>query len=230
MKRRSKRYKALKEQVKIKKVNNFEDAIGQIKKMANTKFSESIDISLKVNLKKVKGADNSLKTVVELPNGNGKKVKVAVLCDDSKLSDAKKSGAEIFGSEDLIEKISSGKIQFDKLVCTPNMMPKLGKLGKILGPKGLMPNPKLGTVTDDIVSSVEKIKNKFTEIKNDKDGNIGISIGRKSFADKKILENFKTVFENLKKDKPNLFNSEIVKNIYVSATMSPSFKISFKDI
>ena len=91
------------------------------------------------------------------------------------------------------------------------MMPKLGKLGKILGPKGLMPNPKLGTVTDDIVSSVEKIKNKFTEIKNDKDGNIGISIGRKSFADKKILENFKTVFENLKKDKPNLFNSEIIK-------------------
>ena len=230
MKRRSKRYKSLKEQVKIKKVNSFEAAIGEIKRMGNTKFSESIDISLKVNLKKVKGADNSLKTVVELPNGNGKKVKVAVLCDDSKLSDAKKSGAEIFGSEDLIEKISSGKIQFDKLVCTPNMMPKLGKLGKILGPKGLMPNPKLGTVTDDIVSSVEKIKNKFTEIKNDKDGNIGISIGRKSFADKKILENFKTVFENLKKDKPNLFNSEIVKNIYVSATMSPSFKISFKDI
>ena len=161
MKRRSKRYKALKEQVKIKKVNSFETAIGEIKRMGNTKFSESIDISLKVNLKKVKGADNSLKTVVELPNGNGKKVKVAVLCDDSKLSDAKKSGAEIFGSEDLIEKISSGKIQFDKLVCTPNMMPKLGKLGKILGPKGLMPNPKLGTVTDDIVSSVEKIKNKL---------------------------------------------------------------------
>jgi len=230
MKRRSKRYKALKEQVKIKKVNNFEDAIGQIKKMANTKFSESIDISLKVNLKKVKGADNSLKTVVEIPNGNGKKVKVAVLCEDPRLSDAKKSGAEIFGSEDLIEKISSGKIQFDKLVCTPNMMPKLGKLGKILGPKGLMPNPKLGTVTDDIISTVEKIKNKFTEVKNDKDGNIGISIGRKNFSDKKILENFKTVFENLKKDKPNLFNSEIVKYIYVSATMSPSFKISFKDI
>ena len=110
MKRRSKRYIALKEQVKIKKVDSFEAAIAEIKRMGNTKFSESIDISLKVNLKKVKGADNSLKTVVELPNGNGKKVKVAVLCDDSKLSDAKKSGAEIFGSEDLIEKISSGKI------------------------------------------------------------------------------------------------------------------------
>tara|TARA_B100000029_G_scaffold105955_1_gene96600 strand:- start:196 stop:888 length:693 start_codon:yes stop_codon:yes gene_type:complete len=230
MKRRSKRYKALKEQVKAKKVNNFEAAIAEIKKMANPKFSESIDVSLKVNLKKVKGSDNSLKTVVELPNGSGKKVKIAVLCDDTKLAEAKKSGAEISGSEDLIEKISSGKIEFDKLVCTPNMMPKLGKLGKILGPKGLMPNPKLGTVSENITDTVEKIKNKFTEIKNDKDGNIGISIGRKSFSDKKLLENFKTVFENLKKEKPNLFNSEIVKNVYVSATMGPSLKINFKDI
>ena len=167
---------------------------------------------------------------MELPNGNGKKIKVAVLCDESKLSEAKKSGAEIFGSEDLIKKISSGTIEFDKLVCTPNMMPKMGKLGKILGPKGLMPNPKLGTVSEDIVSAVEKIKNKFTEIKNDKDGNLGISIGRKSFSDKKLLENFKAVFENLKKEKPSMFNSEIVKSIYVSATMSPSLKLSFKDI
>lgn len=230
MRKRSKRYKALKEQVKVKKVNSFEAAIGEIKKMTNPKFTESIDVSLKVNLKKVKGSDNSLKTVIELPNGNGKKVKVAVLCDDTKLTEAKKSGAEIFGSDDLINKISSGKIQFDKLVCTPNMMPKLGKLGKILGPKGLMPNPKLGTVSEDILGTVEKIKNKFTEIKNDKDGNIGISIGRKSFADKKLLENFKTVFENLKKEKPNLFNSEIVKNVYISATMGPSLKLSFKDI
>ena len=230
MRKRSKRYKALKEQVKVKKVNSFEAAIGEIKKMTNPKFTESIDVSLKVNLKKVKGSDNSLKTVIELPNGNGKKVKVAVLCDDTKLTEAKKSGAEIFGSDDLINKISSGKIQFDKLVCTPNMMTKLGKLGKILGPKGLMPNPKLGTVSEDILGTVEKIKNKFTEIKNDKDGNIGISIGRKSFADKKLLENFKTVFENLKKEKPNLFNSEIVKNVYVSATMGPSLKINFKDI
>ena len=123
--------------VKTKKANNFESAIIEIKKMSNPKFSESIDISLKVNLKKIKGSDNSLRTVVELPNGNGKKIKVAVLCDESKLSEAKKSGAEIFGSEDLIKKISSGTIEFDKLVCTPNMMPKMGKLGKILGPKGL---------------------------------------------------------------------------------------------
>jgi len=230
MKKRSKRYKSLKEQLKAKKVNNFEAAISEIKKMSNPKFSESIDVSLKVNLKKIKGADNSLRTVVELPNGNGKKIKVAVLCEENKFSEAKKSGAEIFGSEDLINKISSGTIEFDKLVCTPNMMPKMAKLGKILGPKGLMPNPKLGTVSEDILGTVDKVKNKFTEIKNDKDGNIGVSIGRKNFADKKLLENFKAVFESLKKDKPNMFNSEIVKNVYVSPTMGPSLKVSFKDI
>ena len=230
MKKRSKRYKALKELVKNKKFNNFETAIAEIKKMSKTKLSESIDVSLKINLKKIKGADNSLRTVVELPNGNGKKIKVAVLCDENKSADAKKSGAEIFGSDDLIKKISSGKIEFDKLICTPNMMPKMAKLGKILGPKGLMPNPKLGTVSEDIVSTVDKVKNKFSEVKNDKDGNIGISIGRKNYTDKKLLENFKSLFETLKKDKPSMFNSEIVKNIYISATMGPSLKISFKDI
>ena len=230
MKKRSKRYKALKELVKNKKFNNFETAIAEIKKMSNTKLSESIDVSLKINLKKIKGADNSLRTVVELPNGNGKKIKVAVLCDENKSAEAKKSGDEIFGSDDLIKKISSGKIEFDKLICTPNMMPKMAKLGKILGPKGLMPNPKLGTVSEDIVSTVDKVKNKFSEVKNDKDGNIGISIGRKNYTDKKLLENFKSLFETLKKDKPSMFNSEIVKNIYISPTMGPSLKISFKDI
>jgi len=230
MKKRSKRYKNLREQLKTKKVSNLDQALNEIKNMSKTKFTESIDISLKVNIKKIKGSDNSVRTVVELPNGNGKKVKVAVLCDENKMSDAKKSGADIYGSEELITKISSGKIEFDKLVCTPNMMPKMAKLGKILGPKGLMPNPKLGTVTDDIISTVNKVKNNFTEVKNDKDGNIGISVGRKSFDQNKLSENIKIVFETLKKEKPNLFNSEMVKNIYLSSTMSPSLKISFKDI
>ena len=152
------------------------------------------------------------------------------MCDESKLSDAKKSGAEVFGSEDLLKKISSGAIEFDKLICTPSMMPKIGKLGKILGPKGLMPNPKLGTVSDNLKNSVEKIKNKIVEIKNDKDGNLSFSIGRKSFEIKKIIDNLKSVFETLKKDKPNIFNSENIKKIYLSSTMGPSFKLNFKDI
>ena len=226
MKKRSKRYKKLKELAKVNKVNNFETAITQIKKMPNPKFAESIDVSFKVNIKKIKGSENTLKTVVELPNGNGKKIKVAVLCDESKQSEAKKSGAEIYGSEDLLKNISSGKIEFDKLVCTPNMMSKLGKLGKILGPKGLMPNPKLGTVTDDIVGTVNKIKNKFTEIKNDKDGNIGLSIGKKSFSDDKLIKNYNAVLEILEKEKSNNpVKGELIKSAYITSTMGVSYKV-----
>tara|TARA_B100001123_G_C15119725_1_gene950833 strand:- start:301 stop:999 length:699 start_codon:yes stop_codon:yes gene_type:complete len=230
MKKISKRFKGLIDQQKKEKIDSLEKKIDSVKKMSNAKFVESIDLSFKLNLKKIKSSESVLRTIIELPNGNGKKLKVAVLCDANKLADAKKSGADIYGSEDLIKKISDGQINFDKLICTPSMMPKLGKLGKILGPKGLMPNPKLGTVSDDIINTVSKIKDKVVEIKNDKDGNVGISIGRKSFVTAKILENLKSVFENLKKDKPTIFNSENVKNLYLSATMSPSYKINFKDV
>jgi len=230
MNKSSKRYKKLSSSVKDKKFESVEKVIDAAKSTANAKFVESIDLSFKLNLKKIKSTESVLRTVIELPNGSGKKLKVAVLCDDNKLGEAKKSGAEVFGSEDLIKKITSGTINFNKLICTPSMMSKIGKLGKILGPKGLMPNPKLGTVSDDILNTVSKVKNKLAEVKNDKDGNVGISIGRKSFATNKILENLKSVFENLKKDKPKIFNAEIIKNIYLSSTMGPSFKINFKDI
>ena len=230
MKKRSKRYKKLIDTLKDKKIVGLQSVIDEVKKNSNTKLTESIDLSFKINIKKLKAADQSVRTAIELPNGNGKKIKVAVLCDEAKLSDAKKSGAEIVGSDDLINKISSGEINFDKLICTPSMMSKMGKLGKILGPKGLMPNPKLGTVSDDIVKSVDKVKNKLVEIKNDKDGNLGLSIGRKSFAANKIIENLKSVFEFLKKEKPNIFNSEVIKKVYLSSTMGPSFKMNFKEI
>ena len=230
MKKRSKIYKKLIDTLKDKKIVGLQSVIDEVKKNSNTKLTESIDLSFKINIKKLKAADQSVRTAIELPNGNGKKIKVAVLCDEAKLSDAKKSGAEIVGSDDLINKISSGEINFDKLICTPSMMSKMGKLGKILGPKGLMPNPKLGTVSDDIVKSVDKVKNKLVEIKNDKDGNLGLSIGRKSFAANKIIENLKSVFEFLKKEKPNIFNSEVIKKVYLSSTMGPSFKMNFKEI
>ena len=230
MKKKSKRFRTLVEQQKKEKLDTVEMKIDSIKKMSNTKFVESIDLSFKINLKKIKSSESVLRTIIELPNGNGKKLKVAVLCDPNKISDAKKSGADVYGSEDLIKKISDSQIDFDKLVCTPSMMPKLGKLGKILGPKGLMPNPKLGTVSDDIINTVSKIKNKIVEIRNDKDGNVGISVGRKNFVTSKILENIKSVFENLKKDKASIFNGENIKNVYLSSTMGLSFKISFKDI
>tara|TARA_Y100000590_G_scaffold355870_1_gene409827 strand:+ start:1149 stop:1841 length:693 start_codon:yes stop_codon:yes gene_type:complete len=230
MKKRSKRYKALNDLIKNKKISGIDSIFREIKTNSNAKFLESVDLSFKINLKKIKAADSNIRIAIELPNGNGKKIKVAVLCEEGKLTEAKKSGAEISGADDLIKKISSGEIQFDKLICTPAMMPKIGKLGKILGPKGLMPNPKLGTVSENIKTSVEKIKNKLVEIKNDKDGNLGLSIGRKSFTVEKLIENLKSVFEILKKDKPNIFNSENVKKIYLSSTMGLSFKLNFKDI
>ncbi len=230
MRKRSKRYKKLFDLVKNKKPDSVGKTIDAVKANSNSKFVESIDVSFKLNLKKVKGAETTLRTVIELPNGNGKKIRVGVLCDENKLSDAKKSGAEVFGSDDLIKKISSGTIEFDKLIATPSMMGKMGKLGKILGPKGLMPNPKLGTVSDDIINTVTKVKKKLIEVKNDKDGNVGVSIGRKNFTTKQIEENLKTFFQTLKKEKSSILNSEIVKNVYISSTMSPSYKISLKDI
>mgnify|MGYP001396977316 CR=1 FL=1 len=230
MKKISKRYKKLLELNKDKKPNSIEKIIDTIKSNANAKFIESVDLSFKINLKKVKSADASLRTAIELPNGSGKKIKVAVLCDENKLVEAKKSGADIVGSDDLVQKISSGEINFDKLICTPSMMPKIAKLGKILGPKGLMPNPKLGTVTDNLNKTIDIIKNKSVEVRNDKDGNLAMSIGRKTFDEKKISENLKTVFQSLKKEKPTLFNSVNIKKVFLSSTMGPSFKLNFKDI
>ena len=230
MKKKSKRYKILLESLKKKELKTTEQVIKELKNGSGVKFEESIDLSLKINLKKIKGADNNLRTLIDLPHGNGKKIKVAILCDDNKLSEAKKSGAEVVGSEDLLKKISDKDINFDKLICTPSMMAKIGKLGKILGPKGLMPNPKMGTVSDDLSKAVDKIKNKSIEIKNDKDGNLAFSIGRKTFSENKILDNLKSIFINLKKDKSNIFNGENVKKIYLSSSMGPSFKLNFKDI
>ena len=230
MKKKSKRYKNLKETYKKREVNKFEQIIKELKNGSGVKFDESIDISMKINLKKIKGPDNNLRTLIDLPHGNGKKVRVGLLCDENKLDEAKKSGAEVVGSDDLLKKIADKNIEFDKLICTPSMMSKIGKLGKILGPKGLMPNPKMGTVSDDLAKAVDKVKNKSIEVKNDKDGNLSFSIGRKSFQENKLLDNAKSPFEFLKKDKSSIFNSENIKKVYFSTTMSPSFKLNFKDI
>ena len=184
MRQHSKRYKEIfKSAVKDKKVN-LKDALDLVKKNSTAKFDESVDVSLKINLKQSKGGDFSLRTVVNLPNGSGKKNKVAVLCEPEKVDEAKKAGAEIVGSDDLLEKIASGKFNFTKLICTPSMMGKVGKHGKLLGPKGLMPNPKLGTVATDLTKAVKDIKTGLVEIRNDKDGNLASTIGRKVFPQK----------------------------------------------
>ena len=228
MKKHSKRYKALLNSVSKEKKIDLNNIIDLVKKNSTTKFDESIDVSLKINLKQSKGGDLNIRTVVKLPNGSGKKNKLAVLCEPDKIDEAKKSGADVVGSEDLIEKIASGKFDFTKLVCTPAMMSKIGKHGKVLGPKGLMPNPKLGTVATDINKAVKDIKTGLIEIKNDKDGNLAATIGRKSFASEKLLENYNHFIESVKKEKTDVIKGEFIKSIFITSTMGISYKVGVK--
>ena len=228
MKKNSKRYKELLKSVKKDQKIDLKEIFELVKKNANSKFDESIDVSLKINLKQSKGGDLSLRTIVKLPNGTGKKNKIAVLCEQDKIDEAKKSGADIVGSEDLIETISSGKFNFTKLICTPAMMSKIGKHGKVLGPKGLMPNPKLGTVTNNITKAVNDMKTGLVEIRNDKDGNLASSIGRKSFSVDKLTDNFKHFIDSVKKEKPDTIKGEFIKNIFITSTMGISYKTGVK--
>ena len=228
MRKNSKRYREIsKNAVKNKKID-IKEAINLVKKNSTTKFDESIDLSLKINLKQSKGGDFSLRTVVNLPNGSGKKNKVAVLCEQDKIDEAKKTGADLVGSDDLIEKIAAGKFDFTKLICTPAMMGKIGKHGKVLGPKGLMPNPKLGTVATDLAKAVKDIKTGLVEIRNDKDGNLASTIGRKSFTTEKLLENYNHFIESVKKEKPDTIKGEFVKSIFLTSTMGISYKLGAK--
>ena len=228
MKKRSKRYKSLKKNLDKNKKLSTKEILDLVKKNSNTKFDESVDIALRINLKQSKGGDFSLRTVVKLPNGSGKKEKIAVLCEPDKVDEAKKSGADITGSDDLIEKIASGKINFTKLICTPPMMSKIGKHGKVLGPKGLMPNPKLGTVSNDVSKAVNEIKNGLVEIRNDKDGNLASTIGRKSFPLEKLLENYNYFIESIKKERPDTIKGEFIKTTFLTSTMGISYKIGAK--
>ena len=228
MKKKSKRFIKLQQFSTKGKKTELKDIVELLKKTSTAKFDESIDVSLRINLKQSKGGDFNLRTVVKLPEGTGKKLIVAVLCESSQIDEAKKCGADIFGSEDLIEKIAEGKFNFNKLICTPSMMAKLGKHGKVLGPKGLMPNPKLGTVATDIKKAVEDIKTGLVEVKNDKDGNVASTIGRKSFSSEKIIKNFNFYVDSIKKEKPDAMKGDLIKNIYLTSSMGISYKVGGK--
>ena len=221
----SKRYKKLPKDSKTILSDTIDKLIPIIKKNCTTKFDESIDLNLQINNKQKKSEIN-LRTVVNMPAGTGKKIKVAVVCEESKSSEAKDSGADIVGGDEFIEKIKEEKLNFDKLICTPGMMIKLSKVGKILGPKGLMPNPKLGSVTNDLKKAVTNAKTGQVEIKNDKDGNIGLSIGKKNFSDEKLVKNFQAVFEILEREKGNnTVKANLIKNAFLTSSMGVSYKI-----
>jgi len=221
----SKRYKKLPKKTKEFKSETIDKLISLVKKNCTTKFDESIDLNFQINNKQKKNEIN-LRTVVNLPGGSGKKLKVAAVCEESKVKNAKDAGADLVGGDELIEKIKDGELNFDKLISTPSMMVKLSKLGKILGPKGLMPNPKLGTVSEDIKKAVTDAKFGQVEIRNDKDGNIGLSIGKNSFSDENLIKNFNSILETLEKEKSNItLKGDLIKNSFITSSMGVSYKL-----
>jgi len=224
----SKRFKKLPKDTKKLKPENIEKLLLEIKKNCTTKFDEGIDLSFLINNKQKKNEIN-LRTFVNMPGGTGKKTKIAVVCEESKIKKAKDSGADLVGGDDLIETIKAGDLNFEKLICTPSMMIKLSKLGKILGPKGLMPNPKLGTVTEDVSKAVKDAKSGQAEIRNDKDGNIGVSIGKKSFSDENLIKNYKAIIDTLEKEKSNLnVKGDLIKQVFITSTMGVSYKLKLE--
>ena len=221
----SKRFKKLPEKTKDLSLELIEKLLPEVKKNCTTKFDESVDLSFLINNKQKKSEIN-IRTVVNLPGGTGKNVKVAVVCEDTKAQEAKDAGADIVGSDEFVEKIKGGEINFEKLICTPGMMIKLSKLGKVLGPKGLMPNPKLGSVSENIKDAVTNAKSGQVEIRNDKDGNIGVSIGKKSFHDDQLLKNFHAILDALEKEKSNnTLKGDLIKYTFVTSSMGVSYKV-----
>ena len=221
----SKRYKKLPEKTSELPSEQIEKLLPLVKKNCISKFDESVDLNFQINNKQKKNEIN-IRTVVNLPGGTGRKVKVAVVCEESKTSEAKNAGADIVGGDDFIDKIKDGEMNFEKLICTPSMMIKLSKLGKVLGPKGLMPNPKLGSVTEDLKTAISDAKSGQAEIRNDKDGNIGVSIGKKSFSDDKLIKNFSAIIDILEKEKANnTVKGDLVKSTFITSTMGVSYKV-----
>jgi len=221
----SKRFKKLPEKSSSLAAEEINKLIPIIKKNCITKFDESVDLSFQINIKQKKSEIN-IRTVVNLPGGTGKKVKVAVVCEDAKTSEAKSAGADVVGGDEFIDKIKSGEINFEKLICTPSMMIKLSKLGKVLGPKGLMPNPKLGSVTEDLKTAITNAKSGQAEIRNDKDGNIGVSIGKKSFQDDLLIKNYNAIIETLEKEKSNnTLKGDLIRSAFITSTMGVSYKL-----
>ena len=209
----------------VSKVYEPLEAIKILKEKSYVKFNETIDISINLGIDSNK-TDQNIKGVVNLPKGTGKKVKVAVIANEDKHDDAKNNGADLVGNDDLIEIISKSKIEFDVLIATPDMMPKLGKVAKILGPKGLMPNPKLGTVTNEISNSVKNAKSGQVKYKNDKSGIVHAGIGKIDFSEDDLLENIKTFYSSVSKSKPDAVKGSFIKKVTIASTMGIGLNIN----
>ena len=203
---------------------NLEEAIKVLKETATTKFVETVELHANLNIDP-KYADQQLRTTVTLPNGVGKEIKIAVLTNEENFKEAEFSGADIIGNDDLIEKITKGDIQFDLLITTPNMMPKLAKLGRVLGPKGLMPSPKSGTVTNTLQATLTEFKKGKFEYKADKTGIVHVSFGKSNFTETQLIENLTALYKSIEQNRPSGVKGKYFKSLFICTTMGSSLKL-----
>ena len=216
----SKRMKKISEMVDNTAVYKMKEAVDKLFDCPRLKFNESVDVAIGLNID-IRKADQNIRGVINLPHGSGKNVKVAVFAKDEKAKEAKEAGADIVGEDDLIEEIKGGKINFDRCIATPDMMPKIGKISRILGPKGLMPNPKLGSVTTDIATAVKNTKGGQVEYRAEKAGIVHACVGKLSFSKEQVLENITAFIDNIKKIRPSATKGIYIRNISISSTMGP---------
>ena len=224
MRKLSRRQKENISKIKEKVYSNLEEAISALKETATTKFVESVELHANLNIDP-KYADQQLRTTVTLPNGVGKQLKIAVLTNDENFQEAEDAGANIIGNTDLIEDITQGNIDFDLLIATPNMMPKLAKLGRVLGPKGLMPSPKSGTVTNTLQTTITEFKKGKFEYKADKTGVLHVSFGKLDFTDSQLIENLQALYKSIEQNRPSGVKGKYFKSLFICSTMGPSIKL-----
>ena len=225
MKKESKNRKERINKVDLTKTYDPIEAIKILKENSYVKFNESLEIAINLKIDAEK-TDQNIRGVINLPKGTGKKIKIAVMTKGDSATEAKESGADIVGDDDLVKEISSGKIDFDLLIASPDMMPSIGKVGKILGPKGLMPNPKLGTVTKDIAKAVKNAKSGQVQFKNDKSGVVHAGIGKLDFNEDDLLQNLKAFYETIHKNKPDSVKGSFIKKVTIASTMGVGLKIN----
>ena len=228
MKKLSKRMAALSTKIEDRIYSPLE-ALSIIKENANAKFDETIEAHIRLGIDP-KYTDQQLRTTVALPHGTGQSIKIAVITSGENVSKAKDAGADLFGEEDLVESINKGNMEFDLLIATPDMMPKVAKLGRVLGPRGLMPNPKAGTVTNDIANAIKEFKAGKLEFRADKAGIVHVRFGKASFTKEALFDNLKTLQESIDKNKPSGAKGKYWKTFYVTSTMGPSVQVDINAI
>jgi len=228
MKKLSKRMASLSKKIEDRVYSPLE-AISIVKENANAKFDETIEAHIRLGIDP-KYTDQQLRTTVALPHGTGQSIKIAVITSGENISKAKSAGADLFGEEDLVESINKGNMEFDLLIATPDMMPKVAKLGRVLGPRGLMPNPKAGTVTNDISNAIKEFKAGKLEFRADKAGIVHVRFGKASFTKEALFDNLKTLQESIDKNKPSGAKGKYWKSMYVTSTMGPSVQLDINAV